>query len=50
MQYHIMTRYVPGTSDLTALVCKETKEAFGFDTKLINPIDWYQTLLPWTML
>ena len=50
MQYHIMTRYVPGTSDLTALVCKETKEAFGFDTKLINPIDWYPTLLPWTML
>ena len=50
MQYHIMTRYVPGTSDLTALVCPETKEAFGFDTKLINPIDWYQTLLPHTML
>ncbi|MCR4602861.1 MAG: fasciclin domain-containing protein [Prevotella sp.] len=50
MQYHIMTRYVPGTSDLTALVCKETKEAFGFDSKLINPIDWYQTLLPHTML
>ena len=50
IQYHIMTRYVPGTSDLTALVCKETKEAFGFDTKIINPIDWYQTLLPHTML
>ena len=50
MQYHIMTRYVPGTSDLTALVCPETKEAFGFDSKLANPIDWYQTLLPWTML
>jgi len=50
VQYHIMTRYVPGTSDLTALVCPETKEAFGFDTKLVNPIDWYQTLLPHTML
>ena len=50
IQYHFMTRYVPGTSDLTALVCKETKEAFGFDTKLINPIDWYQTLLPHTMI
>ena len=50
VQYHIMTRYVPGTADLTALVCKETKEAFGFDTKLINPIDWYHTLLPHTML
>ena len=50
IQYHIMTRYVPGTSDLTALVVPVTKEAFGFDTKLINPIDWYQTLLPHTML
>ena len=50
VQYHIMTRYVPGTSDLTAMVCKETKEAFGFDTKLCNPVDWYQTLLPHTML
>ena len=50
IQYHIMTRYVPGTSDLTALVCPETKEAFGFDSKLANPIDWYQTLLPHTML
>jgi uncharacterized surface protein with fasciclin (FAS1) repeats len=50
VQYHIMTRYVPGTSDLTAIVCKETKEAFGFDTKTCNPIDWYQTLLPYTML
>ena len=50
MQYHIMTRYVPGTSDLTALVVPVTKEAFGFDTKLINPIDWYPTLLPHTML
>ncbi len=50
IQYHIMTRYVPGTSDLTALVCPETKEAFGFDTRLINPIDWYMTLLPRTMI
>ena len=50
IQYHIMNRYVPGTADLTALICKETKESFGFDTKLCNPIDWYQTLLPHTML
>ena len=50
IQYHIMTRYVPGTSDLTAIVCKETKEAFGFDTKLCNPCDWYHTLLPHTMI
>jgi len=50
IQYHIMTRYVPGTADLTALVVPETKEAFGFETKWLNPIDWYQTLLPHTML
>ncbi len=50
MQYHIMTRYVPGTADLTALVVPITKEAFGFDTKLVNPIEWFQTLLPHTML
>ena len=50
VQYHIMTRYVPGTDDLTARYCPETKECFGFDETLINPIDWYQTLLPHTML
>ena len=50
IQYHIMNRYVPGTSDLTALYVPVTKEAFGFDTKLCNPIDWYTTLLPHTML
>ena len=50
IQYHIMTRYVPGTSDLTALIVPETKEAFGFETKWMNPVDWYETLLPHTML
>ena len=50
MEYHVMTRYVPGTSDLTALICDENNEAFGFDSKVINPVDWYQTLLPHTML
>ena len=50
VQYHIMTRYVPGTADLTALVVTETKEAFGFETKWVNPVDWYETLLPHTML
>jgi uncharacterized surface protein with fasciclin (FAS1) repeats len=50
VQYHIMTRYVPGTSDLTALIVPETKEAFGFETKWVNPVDWYETLLPHTML
>ena len=50
VQYHIMTRYVPGTADLTALVVPETKEAFGFETAWVNPVDWYETLLPHTML
>ena len=50
VQYHIMTRYVPGTSDLTALIVPEMKEAFGFETKWVNPVDWYETLLPHTML
>ena len=50
VQYHIMTRYVPGTADLTALIIPEMKEAFGTETKWQNAIDWYQTLLPHTML
>ena len=50
IQYHIMTRYVPGTADLTAIVVPETKEAFGFETKWVNPVDWYETMLPHTML
>ena len=52
IQYHILNRYVPGTSDLTALVMHvgAINEAFGFDSKLANPCDWYQTLLPHTMI
>ena len=50
IQYHIMTRYVPGTADLTALVVPEMKEAFGHETKWCNPVDWYVTLLPHKML
>ena len=50
VQYHIMTRYVPGTADLTALVVAENKEAFGIETKWCNPVDWYQTLLPHKIL
>lgn len=50
VQYHIMTRYVPGTSDLTALIIEEMGEAFGTETKWQNAVDWYQTLLPHTML
>ena len=50
VQYHIMTRYVPGTADLTALIVPEMKEAFGFETRWLNPVDWYETLLPHKML
>ena len=50
IQYHIMDRYVPGTADLTAMFCKEQKAAFGFDISLVNPTEWYKTLLPHTML
>ena len=50
VEYHIMTRYVPGTADLTALVVEETKEAFGIETEWCNPVDWYETMLPHTML
>ena len=50
VQYHIMTRSVPGDDDLTAIIVPEQKEAFGFATEWCNPVDWYQTLLPHTML
>ena len=52
VKYHILTRYVPGTSDLTPLVMNvgAVHEAFGFDTKLVNPTDWFQTMLPHTMM
>ena len=41
VQYHVMTRYVPGTSDLTPLIMNvgATNEAFGIHTKLANPVD-----------
>ena len=53
MQYHIISRYVPGSADLTPMVMtavSNINEAFGFDTKLVNPCDWYYTLLPHTMI
>ena len=52
IQYHILNRYVPGTADLTPLVMNvgAVHEAFGFDSKLVNPCDWYPTLLPHTMI
>ena len=52
VQYHILKRYVAGTSDLTPMDVNIgiVKGAFGFEESLINPIDWHQTLLPHTMI
>ena len=50
MQYHVMDRKVSGTADLTPPVMAGTNVAFGINTKLQNPVDWYTTLLPHTML
>jgi uncharacterized surface protein with fasciclin (FAS1) repeats len=51
VRYHIMNRYVPGTNKLTAMEIPEHgKYPFGFDATLVNPTEWYTTLLPHTML
>ena len=52
VQYHILNRSVPGVDKLTAPVMNvgSTNEAFGFNTKIVNPVDWYQTLLPHTLM
>ena len=52
MRYHILNRYVAGADDLTALEMQaaDGREGFGFETSLVNPTDWYQTLLPHTMM
>ena len=51
VQYHIMNRYVPGTNKLTAQLVKEQDNyPFGTDGTLVNPTEWYTTLLPHTML
>ncbi|MBP5340289.1 MAG: fasciclin domain-containing protein [Prevotella sp.] len=50
IQYHILTRSVPSADKLTAPIMNKTNEAFGFDTKLVNPEDWYQTMLPHTLM
>ena len=53
MQYHILNRKVDGASDLTARIMTTgvvQNEAFGFESKLMNPVDWYTTLLPHTMI
>ena len=51
IRYHIMNRYVPGTNKLTSMEIPEHgKYPFGFDATLVNPTEWYYTLLPHTML
>ena len=52
VQYHIMNKYVAGTSDLTPMEVSigVVVGAFGFDENLINPVDWHPTLLPHTMM
>ena len=52
MQYHVVTRYTAGTADLTPMDVNigVVQGAFGFDETLINPIEWFHTLLPHTMV
>ena len=50
VQYHIMTRYVPSVDNLTQLIHKTTNEAFGIETTLANPVEWFHTMLPHTMV
>ena len=52
MQYHILTRYTAGVSDLTPMDVNigVVQGAFGFEETLINPIDWFHTVLPHTMI
>jgi len=52
MQYHVVTRYTAGTADLTPMDVNigVVQGAFGFDETLINPIEWFHTLLPHTLV
>lgn len=52
IQYHILNKYVAGTSDLTPMEVNIgiVKGAFGIDETLTNPVDWHYTLLPHTMI
>ncbi|MCR5360953.1 MAG: fasciclin domain-containing protein [Bacteroidales bacterium] len=42
--YHVLTRNIQGLSELTV------RDDFGVYTSKMNPVDWYPTLLPYTML
>lgn len=50
--YHILTRDVKGENFLTGrvLTYKSINETMGTHTNRMNPIDWYHTLLPNTMM
>ena len=50
VQYHILNRKASNIDDLTPLIHKRMNEAFGIETTLANPVDWYHTLLPHTMI
>ena len=54
VEYHILTRYAAGTADLTPMDVNlpnvSITGAFGFEETLINPIDWFHTLLPHTLI
>jgi hypothetical protein len=52
MQYHVVTRYTAGTADLTPMDVNigVVQGAFGFEETLINPIEWFHTLLPHTLV
>ena len=51
VQYHIMNRYVPGTDKMFSQQRSEhSGYPFGTDGALVNPTEWFTTLLPHTML
>ncbi len=52
VQYHFLTRKVMGYDRLTPKWLKvgSYDGALGFDCERMNPIDWYETLLPHTVM
>ncbi len=52
VQYHFLTRKAMGYDRLTPkwLTVGSFDGALGFDCERMNPVDWYETLLPHTMI
>ena len=50
--YHILTRDVQNLHRLTGLIVNKgiVNGPLGIKTGMMNPIEWYQTLLPFTMI